>query len=189
MGDTPRTHTLLSTHQPCRITPSQTILQLRYQVSVDSTLYFMFVMFHVKRCAFPAFPQQIIRSCDVIAPTFSFSTVPFVILQQPLASPHRLRLHHFATWTGSVHESGVSRETPTKTWSNEAHSVAGKYGSAPKALTHTPFFEVRKSRLDDTFFLTPIIGIDEFPQPLNRLPKHDVSCETPTCRHEWNSDF
>ena len=33
-------------------------------------------MFHVKRCAFPAFPQQIIKSCDVIAPTFSFSTVP-----------------------------------------------------------------------------------------------------------------
>ena len=76
MGDTPRTHTLLSTHRPCRITPYQTILQLRYQFSVDSTLYFTFVMFHVKRYAFPTFPQQIIKSCDVIAPTFSFSTVP-----------------------------------------------------------------------------------------------------------------
>ena len=76
MGNTPRTHALLSTHRPCHITPSQTILQLSYQVSVDSTLYFMFVMFHVKRCAFPAFPQQIIKSCDVIIPTFSFSTVP-----------------------------------------------------------------------------------------------------------------
>ena len=70
MGDTPRTHTLLPTHRPYRITPYQTILQLRYQVSVDSTLYFTFVMFHVKRCAFPAFPQQIIKSCDVISPTF-----------------------------------------------------------------------------------------------------------------------
>jgi len=77
VGDTPRTHTLLSTHRPCRITPYQTILQLRYQVSVDSTLYFTFVMFHVKRYAFPTFPQQIIKSCDVITPTFfSISTVP-----------------------------------------------------------------------------------------------------------------
>jgi len=33
-------------------------------------------MFHVKRCAFLAFPQQIIKSCDIIAPTFSFSAVP-----------------------------------------------------------------------------------------------------------------
>ena len=42
---------------------------------------------------------------------FLFPRFPFVILQQPLAGPHRLRLHHFAIWTGSVHESGVSRET------------------------------------------------------------------------------
>ena len=76
MGNTPRTHALLPSHSSFHIILGQTILQLRYQVSVDSTLYFTLVMFHVKRCAFPAFPQQIIKSCDVIAPTFSFSTVP-----------------------------------------------------------------------------------------------------------------
>ena len=113
MGDTPRTHALLPSHRPFRITPSQTILQLRYQVSVASTLYFTFAMFHVKRCAFPAFPQQIIKSCDVIAPTFSFSTVP---LRDPSTtssepSPPSSSLLHYLN--GSVHESGVSHETPT----------------------------------------------------------------------------
>ena len=83
----------------------------------------------------------------------------------------------------------VSRETSTNSWSNEAHSVVGKCGSASQGInTHNHFLGVRKSRIDDTFFLTPTIGIDEFPQPLNGLPKHGVSRETPTCRHEWNSE-
>ena len=74
-----------------------------------------FVMFHVKHCAFPAFPQQIIKSCDVIAPTFSFSTVP---LRDPSTtssepSPPSSSLLHYLN--GSVHESGVSHETPTPT--------------------------------------------------------------------------
>ena len=115
MGDTPRTHALLPSHRSFHIILGQTILQLRYQVSVDSTLYFTFVMFHVKRCAFPAFPQQIIKSCDVIAPTFSFSTVPLrdpsTTSSEPLP-PSSSLLHYL---NGSVHESGVSHETPTPT--------------------------------------------------------------------------
>ena len=53
----------------------------------------------------------------------------------------------------------VSRETSTNSWSNEAHSVVGKCGSASQGInTHNHFLGVRKSRLDDTFFLTPTIG-------------------------------
>jgi len=137
VGDTPRTHALLPTHRPYRITPSQTILQLRYQVSVDSTLYLTFC--NVSRETLrvsgisPANNKVMWRNRPNL---FLFQRFPFVILQQPLASPHRLRLHHFATWTGNVHESGVSRET---TPALHTHQTYVSHETTPTLRTHQTF--------------------------------------------------
>ena len=136
--------------------------------------YFTFVMFHVKRCAFLAFPQQIIKSCDVIAPTFS--TVP---LRDPSTtssepSPPSSSLLHYLN--GSVHESGVSHETPTPTrqpvGERQYTSTAISYTSTIRSCFHVkPLSHCAPTKL--TFHA-------ETSHPALRRPQqpHHVSRET-----------